>query len=80
MIYELVRTEKAINDLLNNKLYFIVDIRATKPAIKEFIEKSFNVKVESIRTHINMKGQKIAIVKLSKDYSAQELYDRLSLG
>lgn len=80
MIIDLVRTEKAMNDLLNNNLHLIVDLKATKPEIKEFIEKTFNVKVKSIRTHINMEGKKIAIVKIAKEYNAQELYDKLSVG
>lgn len=80
MIEEVIRTEKAVNDLMNNKIHFIVNIKATKPEIKKYLEEMFKIKVESIRTHINMKGQKIAIVKLAKDFSAQELYDKLLVG
>ncbi|MEM1970878.1 MAG: 50S ribosomal protein L23 [Candidatus Anstonellales archaeon] len=80
MIIAILRTEKAMNDLMNNKLYFIVDLRATKPQIKEFVEKNFNVKVESVRTHINMRGEKIAIVKLAKDYNANEILDKITIG
>lgn len=80
MIVSILRTEKAMNDLMNNKLYFIVDLKATKPEIKEFVEKNFNVKVESVRTHINMRGEKIAIVKLTKEYNANEILDRITIG
>ncbi|MEM0356641.1 MAG: 50S ribosomal protein L23 [Candidatus Anstonellales archaeon] len=80
MIIAILRTEKAMNDLMNNKLYFIVDLRATKPQIREFVEKNFNVKVESVRTHINMRGEKIAIVKLAKDYNANEILDKITIG
>ncbi len=80
MIVDVLKTEKAMNDLLNNKLYLIVDLKATKPDIKKFIEETFKVKVLSVRTHINMKGQKIAIVKIDKSYNAQEIYDKLSVG
>ncbi|MEM0382766.1 MAG: 50S ribosomal protein L23 [Candidatus Anstonellales archaeon] len=80
MIIAILRTEKAMNDLMNNKLYFIVDLKATKPQIREFVEKNFNVKVESVRTHINMRGEKIAIVKLAKDYNANEILDKITIG
>ncbi|MCS7122467.1 MAG: 50S ribosomal protein L23 [Candidatus Micrarchaeota archaeon] len=80
MIIDILKTEKSMNDISNNKIYFIVDIRATKPQIREYLEKVFNIKVESIRTHINMRGQKIAIVKLAKDQNAQEILDRLTIG
>lgn len=80
MIVDVLKTEKSMNDLMNNKIYLIVDMKATKPQIKEYLQKVFNIKAESIRTHINMRGQKIAIVKLAKDQNAQEILDRLTIG
>lgn len=72
---KLLKTEKAINSLKNNVLYFIVDIRLSKPEIKKMIEETLKVKVLNIKTHINAKGEKIAIVKLDKSNNAEEIFN-----
>ena len=79
MIRDVKRTEKAM-DLADqqNTLTLVVDLKATKPEIKEQVEKMFNVKVAHVRTHINFKGEKIAYVKLTKEHNAQEILDSLT--
>ncbi len=51
-----VITEKATNGSANNQVTFRVASTATKPVIKEAIEKLFNVKVNAVNTH-NRKGK-----------------------
>ncbi|NPA22270.1 MAG: 50S ribosomal protein L23 [Candidatus Micrarchaeota archaeon] len=79
MIKDVKRTEKAM-DLAEqqNVLTLVVDLKATKPEIKSYVEKTFNVKVASVRTLINFKGEKIAYVKLAKEHNAQEILDNLT--
>jgi large subunit ribosomal protein L23 len=43
-------TEKATNASEHNKVVFKVAMRATKPQIKEAVEKLFDVKVKSVNT------------------------------
>jgi large subunit ribosomal protein L23 len=77
--YPYVTEKSALNAEKNNELQFIVDIKATKSEIKKEVEKRFGVKVEKVRTAITPKGEKKAYVKLSKDYSANDILSRLRL-
>jgi large subunit ribosomal protein L23 len=61
-----------------NKLEFIVDRRANKKDIKVSIEKLFEVKVKSVNTFINKEG-KHAIVRFTKDFSAEDLGMRIGV-
>ena len=67
-------TEKTF-DLIEkeNKLVFIVNIKANKIQIKKAIEKLHNVKVIKVNTMITPKGEKKAFVKLHPEYSAQDI-------
>ena len=47
-----VVTEKATLASEHNKVLFKVAAKATKPQIKEAVEKLFDVKVKSVNTHI----------------------------
>ncbi|RZN55389.1 MAG: 50S ribosomal protein L23 [Candidatus Methanomethylicota archaeon] len=75
-----VSTESAIERIeKENKLTFIVNIKANKKMIKDAFEKLYNVKVEKINTLITSSGEKKAIIKLKKEYSAAELATKLGL-
>jgi len=79
ILYPLV-TEKVMGLIeRENKLVFIVDIRAGKKDIKRAVEELFDVKVESVRTLITPKGLKKAYVKLKSEYSASDLAARLGI-
>ena len=47
-----VITEKATIGSEHNQVMFKVDRRATKPQIKEAVEKLFDVKVKRVNTHV----------------------------
>ncbi len=48
-----IMSEKSLNLISDNNHYiFAVDKRATKPEIKKQIEKTYNVKVEKVRTSV----------------------------
>ena len=79
ILYPLV-TEKVMGLIeRENKLVFIVDIKASKKDIKRAVEELFDVKVESVRTLITPKGLKKAYVKLKSEYSASDLAARLGI-
>jgi len=80
-------TEKSMNHISGtpvqsntdgNRLEFIVRRDSTKPEIKEAFERRYEVKVEMVNTRI-MKDGKHAIIKLTKDYSAEEVGMRLGI-
>lgn len=61
-----------------NKLIFVVDKKATKPEIKNAVEKAFGVKVDSVKTHI-MNGKKRAYVRFGADTPAIDVATQLGL-
>jgi large subunit ribosomal protein L23 len=73
-------TEKSIRLMeAENKLIFVVDLRAKKQEIKEAIEETFKVKVEKVTTLVTPKGQKRAYVKLSPETPALDIATDLGL-
>ncbi|MFU8867646.1 50S ribosomal protein L23 [Natronococcus sp.] len=73
-------TEKAMNDMdFENKLQFVANPDATKPEIREEVERRFEVSVDSVNTQMTMKGKKKATVKLSEDDDAQEVASRIGV-
>lgn len=73
-------TEKAIRLMESeNKLIFAVDKKATKPEIKDAIQKMFKVKITKVTTLITPKGQKRAYVTLSPETPALDISTELGL-
>ena len=73
-------TEKAMVLLENqSKLQFLVNRQATKISIKREIEKTFGQNVKSVRTLMNMHGEKKAIVIFENDKAAEEILSRLGI-
>ena len=73
-------TEKSIRQMeAENKLIFIVDKTATKPQIKEAIEKTYNIKIKKINTTNDVKNRKKAYVTFSDDTPAIDLATQLGL-
>lgn len=67
-------TEKAISAMEEeNKLLFIVDLEANKNQIAEAFEELYEVEVDKVNTLIDSEGRKKAYIKLTPDYSADEL-------
>lgn len=79
LLYPLM-TEKAISMIESqNKLTFIVNIKASKNDIKKAFEKFFNVKVSEVKTVITPDGRKKAYIKLSPEYKASDIAIRLGI-
>ncbi|VVB57015.1 50S ribosomal protein L23 [uncultured archaeon] len=74
-----ITTEKAIGMIeLENKLLFVVEMRATKAQIKEEIERLFKVKVGSVNTKITPHGAKHAFIRL-KEGKADDIATQLKI-
>jgi len=80
-------TEKSMNHISGtvrqsnkdgNRLEFLVRRDATKKEVKDAFERKYEVKVESVNTRITKNG-KHAIIKLTKDFSAEEVGMRLGI-
>ncbi|RLI21752.1 50S ribosomal protein L23 [Candidatus Bathyarchaeota archaeon] len=62
-----------------NKLVFIVNIKATKKDIKRAVEELYDVKVEKVNVTITPEGQKKAFVKLHPEYKATDVAIKLGI-
>ncbi|HXQ92687.1 MAG TPA: 50S ribosomal protein L23 [Nitrososphaerales archaeon] len=72
-------TEKTF-DLIErqNKICFLVEVKASKKKIKSSIETLYQVKVASVNTAITIVGKK-AFVRLAPESSATDLASKLGL-
>lgn len=62
-----------------NKLQFIVDLRASKSEIKREVERVFETPVRNVRTMITFKGEKKAIIELEEEGKAKEIGTSLGI-
>ena len=72
-------TEKTFDAIeRQNKICFLVDVKATKKKIKSAIETLYQVKVRSVNTAITITGKK-AFVRLDPVSQASDLASKLGL-
>ncbi|MBK5191251.1 MAG: 50S ribosomal protein L23 [Methanosarcinales archaeon] len=62
-----------------NKLQFIVDLKANKEEIKREVERVFETPVRNVRTMITFKGEKKAIIELEGEGKAKEIGTSLGI-
>merc|ERR1711918_27406 len=73
-------TESAMKKIEeNNTLVFIVDVRASKCQIKESIKKMYDIDTSKINTLIRPDGQKKAYVRLTQDYDALDVANKIGI-
>ncbi|KAI7835728.1 hypothetical protein COHA_010382 [Chlorella ohadii] len=68
---------KKIED--NNTLVFIVDVRADKKAIKKAVARLYDIQTKKINTLIRPDGQKKAYVRLTADYDALDVANKIGV-
>ncbi len=62
-----------------NKLTFVVNLKATKKDIRRAVEELYDVEVESVNTLISSKGEKRAFVKLYIEFNASDIAVQLGI-
>jgi ribosomal protein uL23 len=62
-----------------NKLVFMVSLKATKPKIRQAVEELYDVGVEKVNVLITPQGQKKAFVKLHPDHKAVDVAIKLGI-
>lgn len=62
-----------------NKVTFIVDLKANKKDVSKAVELLYEVEVEEVNTTITFKGIKKAYVKLRPDFKATDLAVKLGI-
>jgi len=63
----------------NNTLVFIVDVRATKKQIKAAVNRMYDIQCEKVNTLIRPDGQKKAYVRLTVDYDALDVANKIGI-
>ncbi len=63
----------------DNKLIFIVNLKAGKADIKRAVEQLYEVKVSKINLLITPQGEKKAFVKLTPEYKASDVAIKLGI-
>lgn len=73
-----VSTESAMKKIEDhNTLVFVVDLRANKRNIKDAVKKLYDVEAAKINTLIRPDGKKKAYVRLTADYDALEVANKV---
>ncbi|XP_062226080.1 large ribosomal subunit protein uL23 [Phragmites australis] len=68
---------KKIED--NNTLVFIVDLKADKKKIKAAVKKMYDIEAKKVNTLIRPDGKKKAYVKLTPDYDALDVANKIGI-
>merc|ERR1712060_775549 len=75
-----VTTESAMKKIEEiNTLVFLVDIKASKPKIKEAVRAMYDVQCAKVNTLIRPDGRKKAYVHLTPDYDALDVANRIGI-
>jgi large subunit ribosomal protein L23 len=62
-----------------NKLVFVVNLKAGKADVKRAVEKLYEVKVEGVNVQVTPSGEKKAFVKLHPDFRAADIAIKLGI-
>jgi large subunit ribosomal protein L23 len=62
-----------------NKLVFVVNLKATKNDVRKAVEELYEVKVDRVNMQISPQGRKKAYVKLHPDYKASDVAIKLGI-
>ncbi|GBF98535.1 60S ribosomal protein L23A [Raphidocelis subcapitata] len=68
---------KKIED--NNTLVFLVDVRANKRQIRAAVQRMYDIQTKKINTLIRPDGQKKAYVRLTPDYDALDVANKIGI-
>jgi len=75
-----VMTEVASRMLeAENKLVFVVSLKASRSDVKKAVEELYEVKVDTVNVVVTSKGEKKAFVKLHPDYKAVDVAIKLGI-
>ena len=79
VLYPLMTESASLMVEKENKLAFVVNLKASKSDVKRAVEQLYEVKVESVNTQVTPRGEKKAFVKLHPDYKAADVAIKLGI-
>ena len=79
IFYPLMTESASLMVEKDNKLIFIVNLKAGKSDVKRAVEQLYEVKVAKITMLITPQGEKKAFVKLTPEYKASDVAIKLGI-
>ena len=79
ILYPLMTEAASLMVEKDNKLVFIVNLKAHKKDVKKAIEQLYEVEVKKVNLVITSQGEKKAFVKLHPDYKAADVAIKLGI-
>ena len=79
VLYPLMTESASLMVEKENKLVFMVSLKAGKGDIRRAVEKLYEVKVKEVNTQITPQGEKKAYVKLHPDFKATDVAIKLGI-
>ncbi len=79
IFYPLMTESASLMVEKDNKLIFIVNLKAGKTDVKKAVEELYEVRVAKITILITPQGQKKAFVKLTPEYKASDVAIKLGI-
>ena len=79
VLYPLMTESASLMVEQENKLVFIVNLKAAKNDVKKAVEELYDVEVEKVNLLITPKSEKKAFVKLHPDYKAADVAIKLGI-
>jgi large subunit ribosomal protein L23 len=79
ILYPLMTEASSLMVEKENKLVFMVSLKAGKSDIKRAVEELYEVKVDGVNTQITHRGEKKAFVKLRPEFKATDVAIKLGI-
>jgi len=79
ILYPMMTESASLMVEKDNKLLFVVNLKAGKSDVKRAVEELYEVKVERVNLLITPQGEKKAFVKLHPDYKAADVAIKLGI-
>jgi large subunit ribosomal protein L23 len=79
ILYPLMTESASLMVEKENKLLFVINLKARKEDVKKAVEELYEVKVEKVNILITPQGNKKAFVKLHPEYKAADVAIKLGI-
>ena len=79
IFYPLMTESASLMVERDNKLIFIVNLKAGKDDVKRAVEELYEVKVDKVTVLVSPQGKKKAFVKLKPEYKASDVAIKLGI-
>ena len=79
IFYPLMTESASLMVEKDNKLIFIVNMKAGKSDVKRAVERLYEVKVDKVTVLVTPQGEKKAFVKLKPEYKASDVAIKLGI-